>query len=332
MSERPHSGGRVGPASRLSLTSISPAETNQPTQGQPAQAANEFQKDGARRDACPTRFSAFAPLLVAFLAAFLFLPARAATNAAVPTRSVGIEGHVAVDLPKGDYRPRPLDDRTEVILRVENITPSTNGASRYDFHYIGFEPGHYNLADYLIRPDGSRPDEVGDVRIQVRALLPENHDGQLQPYAPRLFPWIGGYRMFLGLLAVLWAGGFVAFVMVGRRKKAIVAPVVAPPVPSLADRLRPLVEAAAAGKLTVDGQAQLERLLLGYWRARLQLPDQRMADALAHLKQHAEAGALVHALERWLHRPGGAAPQEVAALLEPYRRVAAPATTEGGAA
>ena len=279
------------------------------------------------------RISDFARAVALCLAIALPIPNRAsaATNATVPARSVGIEGHIAVDLPKGDYRPRPLDDRTEVILRVESIAASTNGGFRYDFHYIGFEPGPYNLADYLIRPDGSRPDEMGDVRIQVRALLPENHDGQLQPYAPRLFPWIGGYRMFLGLLAVLWAGGFVAFVMVGRKKKALVAPVAAPPAPSLADRLRPLVEAAAAGKLTTDGQAQLERLLLGYWREKLKLPDQRMADALARLKQHAEAGALLHALERWLHRPGGVSPQEVATLLEPYRSVAAPVVAEGGA-
>ena len=45
-----------------------------------------------------------------------------------------------------------------------------------------------------------------------------------------------------------------------------------------------------------------------------------MADTLATLKRHPEAGSLLRALERWLHRPGGASPEEVNGLLEPYRR------------
>ena len=260
------------------------------------------------------------------MATLLALPARAATNDASSSRNIGIEGHVTVALPRKDYQPRPLDDRTELILRIESVQPAgTNGPFRCDFHYIGFEPGSYRLADFLTRPDGSRPAEVGDARIEVRALLPEDHNGQLQPFAPGRFPFIGGYRVFLGFLGVLWLGGLLAFVLVGR-KKAVVEPV-APTAPqvSLADRLRPLVEAAAEGRLSTEGRAQLERLLLAYWRERLGLPDLRMAEALQRLKQHADAGALLRALERWLHRPGGATQDEVMALLEPYRNVVAPA-------
>lgn len=260
----------------------------------------------------------------------LALPALGATNDASSSRNIGIEGHVTVVLPRKDYQPRPLDDRTELILRVESLTP-TNGAFAYDFHYIGFEPGAYNLADYLMRPDGSRPDELRDIRIHVRALLPEKHDGSLQPYTPRRFPFIGGYRMFLGFLGVLWLGGMLAFVLAGRKKAVVEQVAPAAPQVSLADRLRPLVQAAADGGLSTDGKAQLERLLFAYWRERLALPDLRMTDALQRLKQHPEAGALLRALERWLHRPGGATQHEVSALLEPYRSVAAPAA-EGGAA
>ena len=81
-----------------------------------------------------------------------------------------------------------------------------------------------------------------------------------------------------------------------------------------------MVEAAAAGKLDAAGQAELERLMTGYWREKLELPEQRMADALAELKHHPEAGSLLRSLERWLHRPGGASIDEVNGLLEPYRQ------------
>jgi len=245
----------------------------------------------------------------------------------VPTklsRVIGIEGDVAVTLPRGDYQPRPLDDRTPLILRVENITPVANGRFTYQFHYMGFEVGDYRLADYLVRPDGDLAKEIGDEIVHVRSTLPPDHDGALNPYIPQPFPWFGGYRMFLWILAVLWVGGIAAFAWFGRKRKAVVAPVVVVPQPSYAERMRPFVEAAAAGNLSADGQAGLERLMTGYWREKLALPDdQRMADALAALKRHAEAGTLLRALERWLHRPGGATRDEISGLLEPYRRLPA---------
>jgi len=245
------------------------------------------------------------------------------TNA---VRTIGIEGDVSITLERGDYEPRPLDDRTPLILRVEKITPVGNGRFAYDFHYIGFEPGEYRLADYLIHPDGSLAAEIGARPLNVRSTLPANYDGALNPYVSRPFPWFGGYRMFLGLLALLWVGGIMAFVYFGRKKKVVIVPVIAEPLRSFAERMRPFVEAAAAGKLSTDGQAELERLMTGYWREKLSLPDQRMADAVAELKRHAEAGALIRALERWLHRPGGATREEIAALLEPYRHL--PVRTE----
>ena len=111
------------------------------------------------------------------------------------------------------------------------------------------------------------------------------------------------------------------------------APVVVVPPPSFAERLRPLVEQAAAGKLTVEGQANLERLLMGYWRERLNVSDLGVAEALMKLKAHSEAGEILRAVERWLHRPGGATRDEIASVLEPYRKVPAPVlATERAAA
>ncbi len=244
------------------------------------------------------------------------------TNVSTASRNIGIEGSVSVALPRPDYQPRPLDDRTELILRIEKVTPLTNGQHRYEFFYMGLEPGAYQLADFLIRPDGSRPDELGDLRIQVCALLPDDHNGALNNYMPRQFPFIGGYRVMLIVLGVVWVGGIAAFILLSRKKRVVAALVVVVPPPSFAERLRPLVEEAAAGTLTVEGQANLERLLMGYWREKLNLPDLRMAESLARLKAHAEAGELLRALERWLHRPGGATQEEVVAVLEPYRKAA----------
>ncbi|MEO6593187.1 MAG: hypothetical protein ABIP94_00370, partial [Planctomycetota bacterium] len=93
--------------------------------------------------------------------------------------------------------------------------------------------------------------------------------------------------------------------------------------PSLADRLRPLVEAVAAGRADDAGKAELERLLLAFWRARLGLKQAKAQAALAEMRQHAEAGALLRQLEAWLHMPVPPASLDVAALLAPYRSVSA---------
>lgn len=262
--------------------------------------------------------------------------------------TIGIEGRITYVLPGPNYQTKPLDDRTELILRIEKIEPvdaaNAAGSNRYYFHFIGLEPGSYLLANFLVRPDGSRPDEIGDTRLDVRAMLPEEHNGQLNIYVPRRFPFIGGYRVLLGALAFLWIGGLVAFAVAGRKRKGPVEAVVAVPEPTLAERLQPLIEAAARGPLTIEQQANLERLLMGYWREKLSLPDMRMAEALGKLKAHTEAGAILRAIERWLHRPveqsapgagsnAGVSASEIAALLKPYRIV--PTTTAaaaGGAA
>jgi hypothetical protein len=277
-----------------------------------------------------TRFHLLARACLVFLVACANLGTATSATNGTPSRNIGIEGKVSLVLSRPDYRPRPLDDRTEVILRIESVTPATNHQHRYDFYYMGLEPGAYSLADYLVRPDGTRPDELAAIRLPVRAVLPEDHDGRLNAYVARPFPFIGGYRVFLCLLGLVWAGGIVAFVMSYRKKRVVAGPVVVAAGPSLAERMRPLVEAAAMGNLSTEGQAQLERLLTGYWREKLKIPEMRMAEALARLREDAEAGAVLRALERWLHRRGGASPAEVSALLAPYRDIPAPLVSGGG--
>ena len=276
------------------------------------------------------QFARAAGLAVVLLAGHsISAQTKSSTNA---SRTIGIEGRVTLDLPRGDYRPRPLDDRTELILRIESVT-ATNRQQRYEFSYMGMEPGDYRLADYLVRPDGSRADELSNTLVHVQSVLPENHDGKLTAFAPGRFPFIGGYRIFLALLGALWLGGIGLFIWSYRKKRVVAAPAVVVPEPSFAERMRPLVEAAAAGKLSLDGQAQLERLFIGFWREKLNPPgDQRMADALAELKAHAQAGELLRALEHWLHERTGATAAEVNALLEPYRQAPSPQKGEGGAA
>ncbi len=239
---------------------------------------------------------------------------------AMAEKGIGLENDVEITLDRGDYQPKPLDDRTPLILRLEHIKPAENGRFTYLFHYISFEPGSYRLADYLIHLDGTPATDLGETPIEIKSILPPDFQGELNAFSPQPFPALGGYRMLLGGLAVLWLCGLPALIWLGRKKLelAVVEEVI--PALSYAERIRPFVEAAAAGNLTATDQATLERLLTGYWREKIAQPEKRMGEVLTALKAHPEAGSLLLALERWLHRPGGASRAEVEKLLEPYRQ------------
>jgi hypothetical protein len=87
----------------------------------------------------------------------------------------------------------------------------------------------------------------------------------------------------------------------------------------MADQLRPLVEAAIAGRLSAPEQARLERMLIARWRDELELAGLPPAQALRRMREHPEAGQLLEQLEGWLHCPPGAVEVDVAAVLAPYR-------------
>jgi hypothetical protein len=245
-----------------------------------------------------------------------FMSQRA--NADAQGRELGIEREITVTLERGDYLPRPLDDRTPVIVRLGGVEKK-DGGHEYRLHLIGFEPGEHRLADYLMHPDGSAATELADTTFEVATILPPDHDGSLTPHLPAALPWFGGYRIVLAAMAVTWVLGWIVLHRWGRRARTGPMETNEPAAPGFDERLRPYLERAAAGKLDVSGQAELERLLIGYWRDKLGIAGETMTHGLAQLRRHPEAGETLIALERWLHRPGGAKDDEIEALLAPYR-------------
>jgi len=237
--------------------------------------------------------------------------------------TVGMEGRLEVQLPGTPLEARPVNEKSNLVVRVAFTRPHGT-LFHYDLRYIGLVPGRYDLREHLIRKDGSATTDLPTMPVEVAPLLPPKHDMMLVAHSrqPLLFP--GGYRRFITALFILWAVALVVILIAGRRRrKARQQTQVDVAAPTLAERLRPLVEQAAAGTLSSDGQAQLERMLLNYWRARLGLEEVGMAEAILKLRADAEAGALLRELENWLHRPPGSVKVDVEKVLEPYRQLQA---------
>lgn len=240
-------------------------------------------------------------------------------SADIPSTPVGMAGRLdQVVLPGSELEAAPITDpKTPIVVRVLATFP--HGAHfRYDLEYVGLAAGEYNLCSYLRRKDGSNTGDLPPLKARIEPSLPA---GALLPHAPEPapVPWLGGYRAMSIALAAAWALGLAAILLWGRkrRREALAA---ARPL-TFADQLRPLVESALSGRGRTEDLASLERVLLGYWRRRLQVEQLHPRAAIGALRDHPEAGQLLRSLENWLHRPGGDKGADVEKWLRPYQHL-----------
>jgi hypothetical protein len=240
------------------------------------------------------------------------------------TTPVGLEGKVLFRSSDPALRPLPVDDKSDLTLRIADKTPD-GAAFLYDLRFITFAPGDYDLRAYLQHPDGSKVTDGQPVMVRSTASLPASANNDLFPIGATAAPRLGGYRLTLIALGVLWSLPIVWLIYKRlTRKKHIEA--LPPSPPTLADQLRPLVEAAMSGAMGPAEQARLERLLVAHWRDRLHLIARSHNESLHTLRNHEEAGPLLAHLEQWLHQPAStpaAKPTtDITVLLAPYREAA----------
>lgn len=255
------------------------------------------------------------------------VPAAAQTPLAHST--IGIPGHVeGLVLPGTELEPAKAEPGAPILIRIEHVQKH-GSAHRYHLEFTGFVTGDFDLRTCLRRKDGTSTDDLPPVPVHVDAVRPAEkvEPSGLGSVAP---PKLGGYRTMLWVAGSLWVAGLLLILFVGRGKRRAAMAQERPV--TLADRLRPIVADAVAGRLPDERRAELERLLLGFWRQRLGLHDHKAADAIAALRAHDEAGRLLRALETWLHAPPHARePVDVPALLRPYENLPADAAAPAAA-
>ena len=247
------------------------------------------------------------------------------SNATPPT--VGLEGQLEVNLPEAGLTPRAADRRAPVLVRIAYTRP--HGAlTLYDLRYIGRVPGQFDLRDYLVTTNGIPATNLPALGVSIAGVLPTPHNGWLEEEALRAPSLFGGYRAVAAIVIVLWIAAFFVILRVGRKPQpvAVASPVQRPP--TFAERIRPLVESAAAGRISADEKATLERMLITHWQRRLGLREANGEQLIARLREHGEAGALLRALEDWLHRPPGNTTVQVESVLAPYRDLPMEETSE----
>lgn len=236
--------------------------------------------------------------------------------------SVGVPGEIEQLLLPGTILTHENVDPSETDLVVRIIRSFPHGDSfRYDISYYGMESGDYDLSKYLVREDGSSTDDLPAIPVTIKSII---DPGQIKPndLDIGMFGRVGGYKQMVVIGVVIWVAILLAMIFMGRSKKEIAVEQISKKL-SLADRLRPSIEAAINGDLPAEKHAELERMLFAFWQKRLNLTDAEPSNAINQIRNNEESGPLMKQVEQWLHSPTSDSNVDIAELLGPYQKYAA---------
>ena len=226
---------------------------------------------------------------------------------------------VDVILPGPKLVGKPIDDREPVVVRVTDAIAHGDGF-RYRLEYQGMEPGNFDLTQWLVRKDGQPSTDLPSIPVQIRSLLPP---GQIMPNELEVgwLPRMGGYKVLVIVLAVLWTLGLLGLIFLGRKRKPDELAEETPT--TLAAMLKQRIQTACDNTAGSKELAELERMLVAFWQKKLNLESESPHQAIVKVRQHPDSGGLMRKLETWIHQPktNGADDQDVdwETLLAPYR-------------
>lgn len=190
------------------------------------------------------------------------------------------------------------DTDAPLIVRLQHSPTST----QYEVRFIGNISGQYDLREWLEHADGSAIELASPIPIEIVSTLPNDPRSDLFDVDSFQPNFSGGYRWGLALAVLAWSAVPITVIarrLLARPKEIEVTPV-SPPM-SLADQLKPLIEAASRGELSTSDKARFELLLVHYWRETAILPELDMARSIQQLRSHPQAGPIIAAVEQWLH-------------------------------
>lgn len=262
-------------------------------------------------------------LMHCVLVAAIALPLRAdesANGKPLASTNVGVPQTISdLVLPGGELVVKPIDGDSAVVLQIVNAFKHGD-SFRYTIRFSGLEPGKHDLADWLVRKEGSASQPMPEIPVEIESLLPA---GQITPnsLSQGWLPQMGGYKVLMIAAIAIW-GLVLLTLFFGWRKKPVEAAESEVSQRSVADLLRERLEAGLDNKVAPQQYAELERMLFSWWRKRLGYDSLAPEVAMAKIKENAQAGPLMVQLENWMHRPEeNSRDVDLGKLLEPYREL-----------
>lgn len=243
-----------------------------------------------------------------------------ATEQRVSSADVGMEGSVRdIVLPGTELQVAETDPRTAPIqIRIDGVYPHGDHF-RYDLTWFGYEPGTYDLTDFLVRRDGSSVTELPAIPVEVTSVL-EAGKVSVTPVSQAEPVHIGGYRNIVTAILIVWCAGLFFLLRKSGNAEAPIAADAESPSESAADQVSGLLsEALRNGSLSAEQRASLQMRVLAFWCERKKLQEESPPAALSLLQRDPEAGPLLTCIERWFYSREAPDHDEIARVVRPMQ-------------
>ena len=204
-----------------------------------------------------------------------------------------------------------------VNVRIAEVTEKADRRV-YDLRYIVNRAGTFDLKDYLVADDGSALTGLPSFKFEGDPKLSKNLDTRIQETEEIRVDVGGRYYEWMALFTLLWIGWLLLLIF-WKRPKPPAEPDAGPPPPTLAEMMRSFLAQLEEGTLNADAKAKMEMVMLQCWRKELDLGNEPMDSALAHIASNGKTSEALKKLQHWLHHPSSPVPSaDIAAVIKPY--------------
>ncbi len=130
-------------------------------------------------------------------------PGQSGRPASTLSTTIGMEGTYFLPYAGAPLTVKPARAAGPVQLQIVG-TREDCPTTIYELRYVSRVAGQLDLSRLLVGADGKTPSDLPAAVVTVRQLLPEDHNGQLEPLArPTLQPPLR-YKLLLTLIGTLW--------------------------------------------------------------------------------------------------------------------------------
>lgn len=223
-----------------------------------------------------------------------------------PRSPVGLEKVILRRIPVPIVGTTRKTASGRVQLSVELGSASSPDEEPHVLRYTGFEPGEYDLRDYLVFRDSADRDRIPPIRVVIDDVLSADAGAALnrspEPLVnvtrlPPTVEWVG--------LAV-WLPVFIVLIFLFRRRGSATHP--SGPKIWVDDSTAKLLAEARRGRLTADGRLAVHGKLFASWRRDPRFAGRSLRESLDLMVRDEAFAERFAALEHWSHEGPDDAP------------------------
>jgi hypothetical protein len=241
---------------------------------------------------------------------------HAPDDGSIPEVPLGVEHAVTITYSGSELIVQPYRFGVPVNLRIAKVIEK-DGVRTYDIRYMLNTAGEFNISQYLATKDGSELTDLPEFKVLGLGHMSQNMDQRIQQVETMGIEIWHYYYECMAAAVTLWLVWLLLLIFYGREKPEI--PEDTAPIETFYDVLSAYLAKIEDKTLDAKGKAQLEMLMINWWRTQLGYPDMEMRKVIRHIRKDAVSASAFDTVQQWLHNPqNSVSVDELLARLRPF--------------